>query len=124
MKVAELTGATLDYWVAKAEAMDAEIYQPNAEESVCIAENRMNFCPSMDWRQGGPIIERAHIVLDALYDEREWIGWEAKCYSLDGTKDHMAGEWAVQMAPTLLTAAMRAYVASKYGEEVPDDSQA
>jgi hypothetical protein len=104
MKVSELTGAALDWAVAKC------IYKP--DEIVC--EGRVFvyvyihtegcFSPSENWAHGGPIIEREGISLDKMYDTPDW------CASMENTKGHTA--------PTPLIAAMRCYVASKLGDEI------
>lgn len=101
MKTSELTGALLDYWVATAEGFIGHINKDGFfRES---PEGRQGeywpYCPSSDWEDGGPIIEREQITID----------WNDGCFA-GGT----------QWGETALIAAMRAYVASKYGGEVPD----
>lgn len=117
MKVNELSGALLDYWVARARGMSAKIYAPSgAGSEVCVAENRMNFCPSTDWAQGGPIIERERMHGGPAGGQ----SWFYQCHrkNSDGTSiPYPCGE----SGSTPLIAAMRAYVASKFGDEVPDD---
>ena len=73
------------------------------------------FCPSTDWAQGGPIIEREGMQL-----QMEDIGeWHATMWWDDGEGQREV----VMQAATPLIAAMRCYVASKLGEEVdvPDE---
>jgi len=92
MKTAELTGAALDWAVAKCE------YFP-------VRDGFDDNCPeySTDWAQGGPIIERERI--DVLYEhDLRWIAVPQKGIESYG--------------PTPLIAAMRCYVASKLGDEV------
>jgi hypothetical protein len=76
-----------------------------------------SFCPSTDWAQAGPIIERERIGPLWLGDgaDRDWIA-AAKSRCLGVNPEFAYG-------PTLLTAAMRCYVASKLGNEVevPDN---
>ena len=92
-KVSELTGAELDYWVAMAEEMDADIVVDGG------------FSPSRCWHDGGPIIERFEItVRPSIMPGNGWVAY------IDAGCSFYAG------AP--LTAAMRAYVASKFGQEV------
>ncbi len=62
--------------------------------------------PSTDWTDGGPIIQRERISLDAAHDH---VSWMAQSPKRDGV-------WV--NGPTPLVAAMRAYVASKLGDEV------
>jgi hypothetical protein len=130
MRTAELTGALLDYWVARAEGVPAEqlsIRQLIDNRHVCVLEPPTNgfefgpgvICFSADWAQGGPIIERERIEL-LHYGTMGWMGnpWEAQL----GTDTHYIdqGPYDAIPGPTPLVAAMRAYVASKFGDEVPD----
>lgn len=96
MKTSELTGAALDWAVAKCEKPDwlgneAEVYVLKA-----------GFHPSTNWAQGGVIIERERIEI--VPDEI----WNA--YKQD---QHIPNTGI-----TPLIAAMRCYVASKLGYEV------
>lgn len=114
MKVSELTGAELDYWVAKAKGQN-----PCIEDAKCMISwnagelggnetHRAYFQPSVDWTQGGPIIEREEIaVRPSVIPDAGWVA----CL------DH--GDF--EQAETPLIAAMRAYVSSKYGDEVPSE---
>ena len=95
MKTSELTGAALDWAVAKCEG-ELE-YWPQIEYST-------------DWTQGGPIIEREGVSIVQQGDAAEWV---ASVY------DHSAEDWRLHTTgPTPLIAAMRCYVASKMGDEV------
>ena len=99
MKVSELTGAALDWAVAKCNGhLDDETIirrlEPD-EEGWCIAY-------STDWSQGGPIIEREMISI-------EWTGEDWMAYIFHDEEC---------FGPTPLIAAMRCYVASKLGDEV------
>ena len=120
MKVAELEGALLDYWVAKAEGFD------NAFEAF-----KMNHTPySSNWAYGGLIIERAAIVWRdrtstshvgahkglSSVDGQPWEAW----FCDDGPEGGNIVHQYVQTGKTMLEACMRAYVASKFGEEVED----
>jgi hypothetical protein len=115
MKTAELTGASLDYWVAKAEGKNCFL---NLLKSACYVtyniggfEGNEVYSPSTDWSQGGPIIEREKIeVSDA------GPFWSASMTPGDGLEFHQLGD-------TYLQAAMRCFVASKYGDGVPDEGQ-
>lgn len=96
MKVSELTGAALDYWVAK-----------------CEGENYAAldfYVPSQLWDQGGPIIEREGIRLHRSVTGEWWAGSEAE------PQRPVSG-------PTPLIAAMRCHVAGVMGDEidVPDE---
>ena len=96
MKTSELTGAALDWAVAKCEGV---IYHGPAWTKY-----------STDWAQGGPIIEREGINLDNYTKNPKWSAWTP-------APDRESGE-AQAYGPTPLIAAMRCYVASKLGDEV------
>ena len=102
MKTAELTGAALDWAVAKAEGK-----KPSIERNLIWTRGKNTpyalFQPSKDWAQGGPIIERERI--DVLYEhDLRWIAVPQKGIESYG--------------PTPLIAAMRCYVASVLGDTV------
>jgi hypothetical protein len=94
MKTSELTGAALDWAVAK-----------------CEGATNQSWHPSTNWAQGGPIIEREEICIDKVAREN----W---CACVRSVKNSL---WLY--GPTPLIAAMRCYVASKLGEtiEVPEE---
>ena len=109
IKTNELTGAALDWAVAKCEK------HPSRHTVDVFDFNDYFFNPSTDWAQGGPIIEREKISLFEGVND-----WSAKT-----SIDHPL--WDVRWeGPTPLIAAMRCYVASKLGGEVeiPDSLRA
>lgn len=106
MKTAELEGAALDYYVAKAEGLDIEAVR-NGSVIVGRTPNRYVYSPSVNWEYAGPIIERERICIG--YSEVH--GWGADF------QDDVPYRWH---GKTPLIAAMRAFVASKFGDEVPD----
>jgi|SRR5687768_13694621 len=124
MKVSELEGVKLDYWVARANG-DFPQVSPNEIESYC-------FPPySSDWSEGGPIID-AHQI--SLIKEQQCQEWQACINPVvdihafnDGggvvDPDVWLGGTHLQFGNTALIAAMRCFVSSKFGEEV-DDRQA
>lgn len=123
MKVSELSGAMLDYWAARADGVphDALCFvggnKPNWWEACSIMGGGM-FRPSTKWEQGGPIIEREGIAVLMGENQDMFPGWCAfvgRVGPSDFEEDWIMGE-------TALIAAMRAYVASKYGDEVPDEN--
>jgi hypothetical protein len=104
MKTAELTGAALDWAVAKCvggrEAVGSFL------DGVVPHPDYFKFYPSTNWAQGGPIIEREGITLASPNPiDTDW------CAMLWGAQ-------AKQSGTTPLIAAMRCYVASKLGYEV------
>jgi hypothetical protein len=74
------------------------------------------YSPSTCWSSGGPLIEREHIEIITAWDH----GWEAgiNCLTGDGMSAGFGG--LGQRGETPLIAAMRAYVASKFGDTVED----
>lgn len=125
-KVSELSGAHLALWVARA----LKLEEPRLEEDLvkkqpaCVYVHHeepgddgwwTEFRPHEDWAQGGPIIEReGGSLFRCNENEPFWIAswWFEK----DGL-----GRPLQFTGPTALVAAMRAYVASVYGAEVPDE---
>jgi len=115
MKVSDLSGAELDYWVIKAGGREArflaevaQILRPQYEHRG-IGSIWFTFQPSTEWRDGGPIIERELIGLQAVAD-----GWFA------GICRPPAPGMRDGRGPTPLIAAMRCFVASKFGENVEE----
>lgn len=95
MKTSELTGAALDWAVAKCEGV--KLNEGNTLSNDCDF-----YTPSTDWAQGGPIIEREKITL-------EWTG-ENWCAYIRHDEE--------EFGTTPLIAAMRCFVASKLGDDV------
>ena len=110
IKTSELTGAALDWAVAKCAyagtppfiVWNKQVWEPT---------DYWRYAPSTDWAQGGPIIEREAVTLDYDAHDTEKL-WEARHYAFDGTLLQK------EFGPTPLIAAMRCYVASKLGDEV------
>jgi len=107
MKTAELSGAALDWAVAKCELDDklSIYFDESTGEPLCHDDwpDNQIFQPSTDWAHGGPIIERERIELRGDGNE----GWIAD--------DNLNPS---QWGPTPLIAAMRCFVASCLGDEV------
>lgn len=113
MKVSELTGAALDWAVAKCEGYTATI---KPTEVVYVHHSgewhhNGNWRPSTNWAQGGPIIEREKLAI--AYEPSLVYSDEHRWKSLDPMSDADA-----VYGPTPLIAAMRCVVASKLGDEV------
>mgnify|MGYP006053894009 CR=1 FL=1 len=140
MKTSELIGTALDWAVAKAAGLKVHVgfqvvfYVPHRKRS------HYRWAPSDNWKQGGPIIERANVTIIRADDDYEVAAkgftttkripqWFAECSQWTGhsTTTSYEGE---NMEPTFmisedgyygttpLIAAMRCFVASKLGEEV------
>jgi hypothetical protein len=101
MKTSELSGAALDWAVAKCEG----VYFENLRE---FEDYALNYCT--DWEHGGPLIEREGIGLDQYAD---YPRWQAFTPAPEQPSGHCACT-----GPTPLIAAMRCYVASKLGDDV------
>jgi hypothetical protein len=104
VKTSELNGNALDWAVAKCEK------HPSRHTVDVFDFNDYFFNPSTDWSQGGPIIECEKLRLTPHKS-----GWSVEVWDL-GTLLHMG------VGKTPLIAAMRCYVASKFGDtvEIPD----
>lgn len=125
MKTAELTGAALDWAVAKCEnalwlayenALNNETPMP-PRPSEYLQDYEFHpdhFKPSTDWAQGGPIIEREKLDLHWMDNFNAWAA--AKGEGIAAINGY---------GPTPLIAAMRCYVASKLGDsvEIPENLQ-
>jgi hypothetical protein len=97
MKTSELTGAALDWAVARCVGYRLDLVPEDS------------YTPSTDWAQGGPIIDREGISLIRQTPDR-WVSeYSNGCDRFDHARSH---------GPTPLIAAMRCYVASKLGDEV------
>lgn len=132
IKTAELTGAALDWAVAKCLANVHEDAMLNGtimhgwwisglftDPNYWIRNDEFN--PSTNWTQGGPIIESERITLDYYCNQgesRAALGYA----SYDNEGEYIEGSDHEQTGPTPLIAAMRCYVSSKLGDEieVPD----
>lgn len=108
MKTSELQGAALDWAVARCEGKDGdcEVHAGNVWYGR-VTSGFVQYHPSTNWAQGGPIIEREKIAL------RNWLetGWQADKWNFKFDERHATG-------PTLLIAAMRCFVSSRLGDEV------
>lgn len=136
VKVATLSGRDLDDWVAKAEGW--VILQQYAPESGGMwflpyeAPNargatgetqytRKSWRPSEQWLQAGPIIEREIIQLVPVRPGGKT--WHAVItHGITEQENGMPNLSGIRsyrgQGPTPLVAAMRAYVASKFGDQV------
>jgi hypothetical protein len=112
MKVAELEGVLLDYWVARAEwkgSPRASEFIRHDKKDKSVRINGCVFRPSSNWITGGGIIENKKISLLCHFGL-----WDAKLNCAE------QAPWSGMISHSPLIAAMRAYVASKFGDEVPE----
>jgi hypothetical protein len=111
MKTNELTGAALDWAVAKAEGLLAFGWEDDMgllKITLSTGETEY-FIPTMKWDQGGPIIEREGISV--MY--RTGVRMTA---SINGQYEQTIGH--MHKGNIGLLVAMRCYVASKLGDEI------
>ena len=116
MKVSELAGAQLDYWVARANgsrAVDLKIGPSprNPEQIVCIENDPSGFAwivfaPSTDWSQGGPLMEKYRIDTEKM--SKAWLAFFS----------NKSEAPVVAEGSTPLQAICRAVVRAKFGDEV------
>jgi len=107
MKTSELSGAALDWAVAKC---DQEWGDEDA--LLWVQDDEYRYHPSTNWAQGGEIIEREKIGL--------WFSEDA----VDNEGNHLRqAKWyaelcSVYTGDTPLEAAMRCYVDTRLGDEI------
>ena len=111
-QTSKLIGSALDWVVAKCEEYRYGKSE-DTEELVLIGMEFVEWNPSTNWSQGGPIIEREKLDV-----------W----FRVEVVMPNHKNQWAATyerglldsyvFGPTPLIAAMRCYVASKLGEEI------
>lgn len=114
-KTSELTGALLDYWVARAEGcQDAEIVG-----GVCLYVHHEEpgddgwwtpYEPSTDWAQCGPLIEKYKLIAEPS-NYLMHGAWYAQAWQQDDTGMYGA---------TTQEAICRAVVRAAFGDDVPE----
>lgn len=114
IQTSELTGAALDWAVAKCEGL--EVYFDDGV--VCLKgqpfdNNSHYWLPTQNWDQGGPIIEREEIGTKRNAPCSVGHEWETR-----GSITAKGAGCRFAYGPTPLIAAMRCYVASRFGDEV------
>ena len=121
MKVSELEGAQLDYWVGKASGVTPRIMDGRCvldlPRDPLIGPDFVSYEPSKNWTGGGPIIEREAIC---VFPWRPQDGPERGWAACMGGGHTESAPQVDGFGSTYLIAAMRAFVASKYGESVDD----
>lgn len=109
MRVSELSGKQLDFWVAKALGWNPDAFTMGGIDEIP-ANPGLPY--SRDWSLGGRIIESDRIAI--YFDGAEWrAGFDLAAG--DGPGIYMD---RAQWGATPLLAAMRAFVTSKFGDEV------
>lgn len=132
MKISELTGGILDYWVAKAteeihnlvihngrvayeQKFDPEIHCHDSCQDMMKCWTYYH--PSSDWSQFGPLIEKYRVELNIGHTGN--YSWLATIFDYQ-TRDKNKLIIAKQRDMSPLVAACRCIVASKYGDTVDD----
>lgn len=120
-KVSELTGAALDWAIAKAEGDELAALNIQYPEH---SKYFHSLSPSSDWALAGPIIERIGISVALRYGSTFDGGvnvWDATVkpeFWSTGRRGSGVKTETIQTGPTPLVAAMRCYVVSKLGDEI------
>lgn len=108
MKISNLTGVTLDYWVARTQGLEPVVLNWAGKPACMLRTDRGGlapFFPSTEYADGGPIIDRDGISLN-------WsLGPLRRCTASLGRIEYAIGE-------TCLIAAMRASIISRVGDFV------
>lgn len=147
MKTSELTGAALDWAVAKCEGLPLRLDpmgfkrdSPGSPQagwwvwfgtpfSMIVGyaqksnKDQRGYSPSTDWAQGGPIIEREGIcvrpdLVVGTSESRLDVCTQVGWIAASHYNAQICRHRHEVKASTPLTAAMRCYVASKLGDEV------
>lgn len=120
-KTAELEGDALDYMVQCAQRGE----KPLCNVAEWAAGNDDGWHPSTNPEQGHPILERliaSGFDIHPEYGRDEYPVMPFWCANMDGDSRPYNRNWGTEYictgGPTILIAAMRAYVTGVFGEEV------
>lgn len=120
MKTEELTGAELDYWVARALGRQPEWIVKWKGEWICVLDG-VSFEPHKDYSVAISLFESENISFERVKD-----GWRAKKGSphIVMMREDNSGNW-VEVGPSisaesLQRAGLLCIVASKFGAGVPN----
>lgn len=117
MKTSELTGASLDYYVAIAEGIKPYLFSGKVCQEIFDSHGLVYdyplYSPSTDWAEGGVLIEQYKIQLDAprdyMIDDKLWRA------DIDAGEENYFSR-----GETALEAICRVVVRAKFGDEVDD----
>jgi hypothetical protein len=112
MKVSELTGAQLDYWVARAAGSEGRIVKSHSHCNADYFEYASGtpYRPSTHWAHGGPLIEKNRFAVSPFY-------YKNNMWAVTDADDGILSE-----GETPLQAICREVVRAKFGDEVPDEA--
>ncbi len=134
MKLSELEGAQLDFWVAKLEGHRPRINARNICQIQISREGVMtepwdvgegdnpkfgwiDYSPRQHWSTGGPLIEKYGLMLMKIQYEEGYL-LDTPYWNAHWTNGHDSVHYRHKMSgPTPLIAAMRALVSSKFGTD-------
>ena len=121
MKVSELEGTRLDFWVARADGY-GESFIDGLDGCCYLNEQRYAdscmFMPSTNWQQGGELIEKYEIDIAFGMGTPKYEGMvTALKHDVPNPDFYNHGMW---FGKTPLIAAMRCIVASVYGDEIKE----
>ena len=122
MRVHNLEGAVLDYWAAQAAGegsgrlVDGACMMIRSEPGG--GARMVPYRPSSSWSDGGPILEREGISVWRYPDLDSWHAGKG----FNFVRDQGIEAAHYYQGPTPLIAAMRCFIASKLGSEVPLES--
>ena len=119
VNTADLTGAALDWVVAQVEAVPVAIAAPHygTDWRVYKPDFGGKYSPSTDWAAGGPLIAKFQVALipeahDGMEGTEMSERWYADVYYGGGE------QYTTEHCDTVLIAACRAIVATKFGDSV------
>lgn len=112
MQVVNLKGQLLDYWVGRANGNDPHVLPGSENKRLVINDSSAQYGfrlyePTRDWAIAGPIIEVEKISI--VWSGNSWTARKSEGVQSSSTSDESP-----------LIAAMRCFVASKFGDTVPD----
>lgn len=119
IKTSELTGAALDWAVAQIEGHRVRWYGSPIYCAYVPKGKRSDYKwqPSLNWKQGGPLLERFFVVTgNATYGDGSIF--EDICYGIIGENPDSGEHLHREFGPNRLVAGMRCIVASELGDEV------
>jgi hypothetical protein len=134
MKTKELTGALLDYYVARADGIPAEQLEirrvQRSTDTHCVRlraaapqskalREAVAVRYSTDWAQGGPLLDKHRPDFYWLWELENDPNPYCVVPYLDGQSQHQPCSGPVD-GPSHLVAVCRAVVRAAFGDEVPD----
>ena len=119
VKTADLIGPALDWAVAKCEAIEVEYINDGITRCILrVSPFTGMYRPSVDWAIGGPLIQRECIGIEKHRLDGPWQ-WAACDWHSVVVQGYTCLERSKYIyGPTQLIAAMRCFVASRFGDEV------